>query len=367
MKGIIVDKKSESLVLLLSDGTFRNVKKNGDAEIGSVVLFRETAEAAVVRVKRLATAAAALFLVAFLGTGVYAWTTPVQYINIDINPSVELSINRFDRIIKTTPMDEEGKKILESVSVKAQKYENGVSKVIDTAKALGYLEEEGDVLISVSSADDFRREKASTQIKEKVDGNVEVLTFDVESHNLSVKEGISPGKSTIIEKIIENSTDLTREELTNFSVKELLEKAKENRSNEREQEKGSKGQEKESNQQKPKRQGENLKQQESREQKEEPKQQESGTQEKDSGQQESGPREKESVQQESKEQDKVYWEQTEEENKPIQTIETGAAGSDYEKARNDKGKNTGPAGNKDSEADVNKGQKNRNEEDNKRK
>ena len=48
--------------------------------------------------RRAAALAAGLVLLFFIG-GSWVFMTPTAYISIDINPSLELGINRFDRIV----------------------------------------------------------------------------------------------------------------------------------------------------------------------------------------------------------------------------------------------------------------------------
>ncbi len=68
--------------------------------------------------KTFATACAALLLA--IGITGYSWTkTPVSYISIDVNPSIELSLNRFGRVVSATAFNAEGRKILETLSLKA--------------------------------------------------------------------------------------------------------------------------------------------------------------------------------------------------------------------------------------------------------
>lgn len=244
MKGIVIEKNSENCVLLLSDGTFKTVKHTDELEIGTILYINNTVRSAAFYLKKAAPMIAALFLVAFIGVGAYGWSIPAQYINIDINPSIELTINRYDRIIKMAPLNEDGEKLLESVDLQLKKYEKGVNAVIETARDLGYLQDEGDVLISISSSNSGRREKTQARIEEKVTPEAEVLLFDSKEHDQSVKEGLSPGKSKIISKVLESGTNLTKEELADAPVKDLMLRVRENRKMDKELEKEAKQQEK---------------------------------------------------------------------------------------------------------------------------
>ena len=237
MKGIIVAKNNETSVLLLSDGTFKTVKTAEGFEVGMVLFVNDVLRPRSYYWKKIAYMAASVVLVVFIGLGAFAWSTPIQFIDIDINPSVELSVNYFDRIISVNALNEDGKKLMESVNVQAHRYESGIELVISTAQNMGYINDEEDVLISISSSNPKRIEKAQNDIREKVSPSVEILTFDTQQREQSIQKGISPGKDNIIEKVIEIGTDIDKEELTKKPVKELMKIIRENKKSEQEEKK----------------------------------------------------------------------------------------------------------------------------------
>ena len=63
-------------------------------------------------------------------------------------------------------------------------------------------------------------EKTQEKNKGKVAENIEILTFDTEAHKLSVEKGLSPGKSRIIDKVLDTGTELSSEELAAIPVKD---------------------------------------------------------------------------------------------------------------------------------------------------
>ena len=57
-----------------------------------------------------------LLLIGASGYSVYR--RPVSYISIDVNPSIELGINRFEKVVSTKSYNEEGQTVTEQVSLK---------------------------------------------------------------------------------------------------------------------------------------------------------------------------------------------------------------------------------------------------------
>ena len=229
MKGIIIEKSNDNSVILLSDGSIKKIKSTFELEIGSVVNVNDTISSSDFYIRKLVSMAASVLLVAGIGIGVYAWKNPVQYISIDINPSLELSVNCFQRIISINSLNDDGWKLVKTVSLKAQTYESGINRIINSAKNLGYINGEGNVLISISSEDEKLNERTQITIREKVTDNIEVMTFDTEEHNTSLKKGLSPGKNNIIEKVIESGIGLDKNDLVDIPVNELIKKLDESK------------------------------------------------------------------------------------------------------------------------------------------
>ena len=52
----------------------------------------------------------------------YSWVQrPVSYVSIDVNPSIELALNRFDRVVYAAAYNLEGEEILNGLSLKGKK------------------------------------------------------------------------------------------------------------------------------------------------------------------------------------------------------------------------------------------------------
>ena len=66
--------------------------------------------------RSLVAACAMLFIVAGIG-GLYTVQTPVSYVSIDVNPSIELALNRYDRVVSATAYNEDAATILDGLKV----------------------------------------------------------------------------------------------------------------------------------------------------------------------------------------------------------------------------------------------------------
>ena len=76
--------------------------------------------------------------------GVTAYAVPVSYISLDSEPSVQLSLNRFDRVVGATALNAEGEALLKELSLNGLYYTEAMEAVVDSEVAQPYLTDERD-------------------------------------------------------------------------------------------------------------------------------------------------------------------------------------------------------------------------------
>jgi hypothetical protein len=203
--GIVTQVNKNIVYLMTTEGEFVKVKSKGAApsigEIFSGELYTER------KPVRLPALAAAMLSFIILGSGLYTYYTPVAAITIDINPSVELQINRWNRIIKASPLNEDGKKVLSNISVANKSPEQGLEMIVSQAEKENFINEDykaSDKVISV-------------HVVEKKEDQVDLSRFQavVEKQNLKVtiKEELKEKKDSTKQNAKE--ADKTAESLNN--------------------------------------------------------------------------------------------------------------------------------------------------------
>lgn len=94
---------------------------------------------------RLIPAAACLALVILAGHWLYF--TPTVEISIDVNPSLELGINRFDRVVSTTGYNEDGQALLDSLELNNLEYNQAVELILSSDTVTSLLS--GDAVLTI--------------------------------------------------------------------------------------------------------------------------------------------------------------------------------------------------------------------------
>jgi len=141
MKGIIADIKGKYAVVLTQDGLFKRVRALPGMEVGAEIdLSRPSVSSKSSRtVMKITSIAAACLLALGIGAGAYSYVMPYSYVDLDINPSIELTVNIYDRIIRVEALNEDGDRLIQDKSLKHMKLDSGVVLLLNSAVEQGYL------------------------------------------------------------------------------------------------------------------------------------------------------------------------------------------------------------------------------------
>lgn len=259
VKGIIMEVHKNKAVVLTKEGSFLEIDKGDRAlEIGQEITLDNNKRLKRQIIRRFVSAAAAFILLITTGYGVYGYYTPYGYVNVDINPSVEIAYNLYNRVIGLKGLNEDGNILISKMNdYKNKSIENVINEVIDKAVEEAYVkpEEENLILITITEKkdkidDDKIYQSVDSHIKEKVKNTqVVIMEGDTKIYKKASEDKVSPGKLMLINKAIDLNKDIKYEEVANKSVKEIMkmikEARKDNKEIEKEREKLEKKEEKE--------------------------------------------------------------------------------------------------------------------------
>lgn len=184
--------------------------------------------------KYLVAIASAFILISGSSVAAYAYyQTPVQYLSLDINPSVELGINAFDKVVSAEGYNEDGQNILEGLDLKGSTVDAAVQSLVLSADEKGYIAADGSTVISLtsetnntSSATDLQAvsETGVTDALALIDKEAVVHKDNValERRDEAKALGITPGKLNLIQKLQAVDPTVTVEEYKTASVKKIM-------------------------------------------------------------------------------------------------------------------------------------------------
>jgi hypothetical protein len=187
---------------------------------------------------KLSGLVASLIFCTVLGLGGYAYAKPVSYVSLDINPSVELGINAFNRVVSSEGLNKDGQGLLQEIRLKNMLAENAIQALVLEIANKNYISEDGTSVIALTAqADDEQRavqlqdrtrDRVQQVLREK---NLECVVYadcvNLELRTQARELGLSPGKFRLIGILQALDPSITVEQYRNAEVSEIIVKASE--------------------------------------------------------------------------------------------------------------------------------------------
>ena len=158
-------------------------------------------------------------------------------VSLDVNPSIELRVNRDEKVLSCTPLNEDAQEILEDMGggadLKGAKLDVAVNAIVGSLVRKGYLSEiSSAIMISVEDKDSARAKKLQQELTSAVDGVLrtneskaavltQTVTQDVELERQARENSISTGKAALVNRILALNSSLRFDALAKLSVGEL--------------------------------------------------------------------------------------------------------------------------------------------------
>ena len=181
--------------------------------------------------KRFIPIAAGIALAFTLFSGMIGlYNENFQTVYIDINPSVALKLNRFERVIGVEYLNDDAKTLLSDTKLVGCDAKEALATVISTCNLAGYVNESSEIYISATSKQEKNAEELLTKLKCHAENmkEQEAETYSVSTYNAKKekkenyeKSSLSPAKYDIIHEIIEDNEDYEIDDLRDKTMGEL--------------------------------------------------------------------------------------------------------------------------------------------------
>lgn len=170
---------------------------------------------------RIIIPAICLALVLFAGAGLYF--TPTARISIDINPSLELGINRFDRVVSVNALNDDGKELAKTPGIKFAGYDEALRRILDNESVEAMLSENEIMTITVIETSSAQSERILSDMKSCADGHNNVYCDSASSEDASAAHalGLSCGKYRAFLELRELDPDIAPEDIQGMSMREI--------------------------------------------------------------------------------------------------------------------------------------------------
>lgn len=243
MKAVIVEIKDKYAAILSDDGCIKKIA-NQNYVIGQVIELKEEKTRPIGK-RFLAVAISVTAVFALFTVSAWAYFTPYYYVSLDVNPSIEYTVNRFDRVIGVEGANEDGEELLSSLQLQNAPIEDAVEDTINQLATENYINgtEQGGIVIATYCDNEQDCEQLTERIQERareclqegqIDAELDCEAVGLERVNEAKALGTTPGKLNLVEKLKASSTDpdsITTEDWLDKPVKEIMKAIKDNKDN----------------------------------------------------------------------------------------------------------------------------------------
>lgn len=235
MKAVIVEIRGETAAALGRDGTVFKVKNRAYA-VGQTIDVRRGVRSIRRQIAVLAAAAAAVFLI--VGAGIFTYAAPYSMVSLDVNPSLQYTLNRLGLVLSVEAVNGDGDEILAEVGTLSNRsIEDAIVITVRQITEDGYFDgdEPGGIVIAASSRDEGEARRLAENVRETAisvtresekDVVVAALTVDQDQVEQAKELGVSPGKLTLVEQLKDtasNPEDIDVMEWLEKPVKDIME------------------------------------------------------------------------------------------------------------------------------------------------
>ncbi|MDY3982031.1 anti-sigma-I factor RsgI family protein [Paraeggerthella sp. LCP19S3_G8] len=175
-------------------------------------------------VRRVAALAACLVLAVVCLSGYRLYTEPTAYVGIDVNPSIELSVNRFGLVVEAEALNEDGRAVLDSVSLENRPYDAALKALTESEGFAPYVQETSFVEVSVTSDDSQQAESLRAESDAQLAALPCAGTCAVVSEGereAAADAGMGVGRYRAALELMEYDPSVTLEACSKMSMREL--------------------------------------------------------------------------------------------------------------------------------------------------
>ena len=200
---------------------------------GSVTPVMNFRKKSVARKKMFLALSSIAACAVFTFGGYMYYNTPVNYVSLDINPSIELGINAFDRVVSVEDYNEDGTLLLKANEYTHQTLEHAIQALIQEAAKQGFIKDSGSTVIAATIGSENEKNAIALQdiCADEIDlalraeeKSAVIYTdwIDLQERTKAREAGMSPGKYRMI-KILESlDPGVTIEQFRNARITDLI-------------------------------------------------------------------------------------------------------------------------------------------------
>jgi len=236
-KGLITKIKENYCIVVTKEGEFKKVPlPRQPVRVGQEITFHEGGF--LHKWAKYSLLVASLLMVA-LGINLFNQpaVAPAAYVSLDINPSIELAVDKEQKVISTKAFNEDGKQLLTNLRLEQLDLYQAMEKILEEAIAENYVKNTGKniILSAVYPTEPDLKVVDETKIQNVINsaldqgrfpGEVVVYHVDDKIRREAAQLQITMGKAVIYEYAKNSGNQVTVDDLKASSIVNLVSQGK---------------------------------------------------------------------------------------------------------------------------------------------
>ena len=168
---------------------------------------------------------AAVCLLSFMIGGHWRYFTPTARISIDVNPSIELEINRFDKVVSVDAYNDDGRELADSLEIRFMGYKEAVNQILENETVTALLSDNEVLTITVIESKGEQSVRILSNIESSVarHQNTYCYSADLEEVAPAHGHGLSCGKYRAYLEVQKLYPEVTTEQIQGMTMGEIQE------------------------------------------------------------------------------------------------------------------------------------------------
>lgn len=173
--------------------------------------------------------ALAICLLAAVGLGGHhLYFTPTTVLSIDVNPSLEMDINRFDRVIALNGYNDDGVALAEELDVKNMSYHDAVDALMANETIENCLANDEELSIAVVETNDAQGDAVLQYVSACTAEHANAHCYALDSDHAEMADahaaGLSCGKYHAYQELKAYDPSITADEVQQMTMREIRER-----------------------------------------------------------------------------------------------------------------------------------------------
>lgn len=174
--------------------------------------------------KKLASALCCCVLLLFGAGGYSLYFTQTSAISVDVNPSIELGINQFDKVISVKGYNDDGRRIADSLDIRFLDYQTALKQLLADDSMNPYLTADHLLSITVNSTSEEKNNEMLVKVNtctSHISGKIYYSAGSSEEADEAHEVGMSFGKYKAFLELQKLDPDITIEEVQGMTMRQI--------------------------------------------------------------------------------------------------------------------------------------------------